>query len=166
MPPVIRAFNLPYPRGATLPQNLGMLESPNPAIGPIVCAASTIDATGVSTGLESGRWSLPARIALAAFIALRGAILLGGPLAALLDYLLGQVLPYSAVFAADAGMADRLRLEAQAAATLGGHPNIVEVLDSGKTPAGRPYLVMERLQGRTLWQERTRRRAPRRPRSS
>lgn len=56
-------------------------------------------------------------------------------------------------FATDAGMADRLRLEAQAAAALGGHPNIVEVLDFGKTPAGRPYLVMERLVGRTLRQE-------------
>lgn len=56
-------------------------------------------------------------------------------------------------FASDAGMADRLRLEAQAAAALGGHPNIVEVIDFGKTPAGRPYLVMERLQGRTLRQE-------------
>lgn len=56
-------------------------------------------------------------------------------------------------FAKDAGMADRLRLEAQAAAALGGHPNIVEVLDFGKTPAGRPYLVMERLVGRTLRQE-------------
>jgi len=56
-------------------------------------------------------------------------------------------------FAADVGMADRLRLEAQAAATLGGHPNIVEVHDFGRTPAGRPYLVMERLVGRTLRQE-------------
>ena len=56
-------------------------------------------------------------------------------------------------FAADVGMVDRLRLEAQAAAALGGHPNIVEVLDFGKTPAGRPYLVMERLVGRTLRQE-------------
>ena len=56
-------------------------------------------------------------------------------------------------FAADASMADRLRLEAQAVATLGGHPNIVEVLDFGTTLAGRPYLVMERLQGRTLRQE-------------
>lgn len=56
-------------------------------------------------------------------------------------------------FAADVGMADRLRLEAQAASALSGHPNIVEVLDFGKTPAGRPYLVMERLVGRTLRQE-------------
>lgn len=104
MRPVIRPFNLPYPRGATLPQNLGMLESPSPAIGPIVCAASTIDATGVSTGPESGRWSLPARIALAAFIALWGVILLGGPLAALLGYLLGQVLPNAAMDAVGLGL--------------------------------------------------------------
>jgi serine/threonine-protein kinase len=57
------------------------------------------------------------------------------------------------VFDSDPGMADRLRLEAQAVATLAGHPNIVEVLDFGKTPAGRPYLVMERLDGRTLREE-------------
>jgi serine/threonine protein kinase len=56
-------------------------------------------------------------------------------------------------FAEDAAMADRLRLEAQAAAGLAGHPNIVEVVDFGRTPGGRPYLVMERLVGRTLRQE-------------
>ncbi len=33
------------------------------------------------------------------------------------------------------------------------HPNIVEVLDFGATPSGRPYLVSELLQGRTLKEE-------------
>lgn len=92
MTPVIRPFNLPYPRGATLPRNLGMLESPSPVIGPIVCAASTIDATGVSTRPERGKWSLPAKIALAAFIAFWGIILVGLPISALLGYLVGQIL--------------------------------------------------------------------------
>jgi len=44
---------------------------------------------------------------------------------------------------------DRMRLEGQALARLG-HPNVVEVFDIGVTPAGRPFLVMERLFGRTL----------------
>lgn len=52
----------------------------------------------------------------------------------------------------DAAMGDRLRLEAQAAAGLR-HPNIIAVSDFGWTPAGRPYLVMEHLEGQTLRQE-------------
>ena len=105
MSPDIRPFNLPYPRGATLPRNLGMLESPSPVIGPIVCAASTIDATGVSTRPDSGRWSLPAKIALAAFIAFWGALLIGLPITVLLGYLLGQIIPDATIDAIGWGLA-------------------------------------------------------------
>ncbi len=51
--------------------------------------------------------------------------------------------------ARDAGIVDRLRIEAQ---TLGriNSPHVVQVLDLGKTADGRPFLVMEELQGRTL----------------
>jgi hypothetical protein len=105
MAPVIRPFNLPYPRGATLPRNLGMLESPSPVIGQVVCAASTIDATGVSTRPESGSWSLPAKIALAAFIAFWGIVLIGLPISALLGYLLGQILSNAAIDAIGWGLA-------------------------------------------------------------
>lgn len=55
-------------------------------------------------------------------------------------------------FASSADFADRLRLEAQLVARLS-HPNIVMVLDFGKTTTGRPYLVMERLVGHTLKDE-------------
>jgi len=51
-------------------------------------------------------------------------------------------------------VADRLRLEAQAIATLGPRtPHVVQVLDYGRTGAGRPYIVMERVEGRTLEEE-------------
>ncbi|MEJ7732985.1 MAG: serine/threonine-protein kinase [Polyangiaceae bacterium] len=46
-------------------------------------------------------------------------------------------------------LVDRMRLEAQSLALLA-HPHIVAVTDLGQTPAGRPYVVMERLYGRTL----------------
>jgi len=46
-------------------------------------------------------------------------------------------------------LVDRLRLEAQVLARLA-HPNIVAVSDLGRTLGGRPYLVMDRLVGRTL----------------
>ena len=52
----------------------------------------------------------------------------------------------------DEHLADRLRVEAQALARLR-HENLVEVHDLGRTPAGRPYYVMERLHGRTLSEE-------------
>jgi eukaryotic-like serine/threonine-protein kinase len=52
----------------------------------------------------------------------------------------------------DPRLVDRLRLEAQALAAIS-HPNIVCVTDFGQTPKGRPYIVMERLHGRTLRQE-------------
>lgn len=52
----------------------------------------------------------------------------------------------------DPRFADRLRLEAQALAAVTSE-HVVSVSDLGLTPAGRPYLVMDRLQGRTLRQE-------------
>jgi serine/threonine protein kinase len=44
---------------------------------------------------------------------------------------------------------DRMRLEGQALGLLS-HPNIVAVTDLGRTADGRPFLVMERLLGRTV----------------
>ena len=52
----------------------------------------------------------------------------------------------------NAHTADRLRVEAQILSRLS-HPNLVEVTDLGVTEDGRPFLVMERLVGRTLVQE-------------
>jgi serine/threonine-protein kinase len=52
----------------------------------------------------------------------------------------------------DSEMVDRMRIEAQTLARLC-HPNIVAVNDVGRTPGGRPFVVMERLRGRTLHAE-------------
>jgi serine/threonine-protein kinase len=49
----------------------------------------------------------------------------------------------------DARHAERLQREAELIARLE-HPNIVSVTDFGRAPDGRPYVVMERLRGRTL----------------
>jgi serine/threonine-protein kinase len=51
---------------------------------------------------------------------------------------------------------DRMRIEAQACARIR-HENLVMVTDYDETPAGRPFLVMELLQGRTLGEELERR---------
>jgi serine/threonine-protein kinase len=56
------------------------------------------------------------------------------------------------VLVSEAKLVDRLRVEARTLATLA-HPHIVTVSDFGRTPAGRPYFVMERLYGRTLREE-------------
>lgn len=56
----------------------------------------------------------------------------------------------------DPRLADRLRVEARALAAVSS-PHVVAVLDLGETPAGRPYFVMDRLEGRTLWAELERR---------
>ncbi|WP_437781586.1 serine/threonine-protein kinase [Sorangium sp. So ce1097] len=56
----------------------------------------------------------------------------------------------------DPRFADRLRVEAQALAAVSS-PHVVAVLDLGQTPAGRPYFVMERLEGWTLGEELQRR---------
>jgi serine/threonine-protein kinase len=57
-----------------------------------------------------------------------------------------------ASMAESARLVDRMRIEAQALARLE-HPHIVEVNNFGKTPAGRPFIVMERLRGATLADE-------------
>ncbi len=58
------------------------------------------------------------------------------------------------------GFADRFRLEAQALAALAPRtPHVVAVLDFGQTRDGRPFLVLERLRGRTLKDELRERRA-------
>jgi eukaryotic-like serine/threonine-protein kinase len=54
--------------------------------------------------------------------------------------------------AADEQLASRLRVEAQALARLS-HENLVAVHDLGRTAAGRPFYVMDRLAGRTLREE-------------
>ncbi len=46
-------------------------------------------------------------------------------------------------------LATRLRTEARILTQLD-HPNLVRVMDFGRTRVGRPYLVMEQLTGRTL----------------
>ncbi len=51
---------------------------------------------------------------------------------------------------------DRMRLEAQALARLR-HPNLVAVTDFSVTPNGIPFLVMDRLAGDTVFDERARR---------
>ena len=55
-------------------------------------------------------------------------------------------------FIDDPRFADRLRVEAQALAAVDS-PHVVSVSDLGRTPEGRPYLVLERLHGRTLREE-------------
>ena len=45
--------------------------------------------------------------------------------------------------------ADRMLLEAKVVNQVG-HPNIVDIFETGKLPDGRPYIVMERLEGQPL----------------
>lgn len=52
----------------------------------------------------------------------------------------------------DASLVERLRIEAKAMARLD-NPHVVAVHDLGTTPAGRPYLVLDYLSGRTVAEE-------------
>jgi serine/threonine-protein kinase len=52
----------------------------------------------------------------------------------------------------DPGIADRIRLEAEALARLH-HPNIVSIISSGQTLDDRPFIVMEYLRGQTMADE-------------
>ncbi len=56
--------------------------------------------------------------------------------------------PYTGRF----DMHDRMRVEGQALARIR-HPHLVMVTDFGQTSAGRPFIVMERLEGRSLHEE-------------
>lgn len=55
-------------------------------------------------------------------------------------------------YASREALVDRMRVEAQALGALS-HENIVSVTDAGRTPGGRPFIVMERLNGCTLHEE-------------
>jgi len=44
---------------------------------------------------------------------------------------------------------DRMLVEARVVNHVG-HPNIVDIFETGKLPGGRPYIVMERLEGQSL----------------
>jgi len=44
---------------------------------------------------------------------------------------------------------DRMLIEARVVNQIG-HPNIVDIFETGKLPDGRPYIVMERLEGQSL----------------
>jgi serine/threonine-protein kinase len=44
---------------------------------------------------------------------------------------------------------DRMLIEARVVNQVG-HPNIVDIFETGKLPDGRPYIVMERLEGQSL----------------
>jgi serine/threonine-protein kinase len=57
------------------------------------------------------------------------------------------------------GVARQLVEEARAASRIG-HPGIVEVLSLGQLPDGRPFMVMELLEGETLEQRKRRGRIP------
>ena len=52
----------------------------------------------------------------------------------------------------DVKAVDRFRLEAQSLAQLD-HPNIVEILGTGVTADGRPFIILEHLKGQTLSEE-------------
>jgi serine/threonine-protein kinase len=51
---------------------------------------------------------------------------------------------------------DRIRLEADILSSVD-HPNVVRLLERGTTPAGRPYILLERLAGHTMRRELVRR---------
>ena len=46
----------------------------------------------------------------------------------------------------------RFERECKALGRLSGHPNIVDVYTAGSLKDGRPYLVLEYIDGGTLWQ--------------
>jgi serine/threonine-protein kinase len=54
-----------------------------------------------------------------------------------------------AEMAGEPSVLERFRREARITGSLG-HPNIIQVTDTGTTPGGAPYLVMELLEGRSL----------------
>lgn len=59
---------------------------------------------------------------------------------------LKMLLPESA---ADKGLVERFRREAQAASSLN-HPNVITIYDLGISPDGKPFMVMDYLEGESL----------------
>lgn len=79
----LQPFNLPVPKGAPPAQGLALAAPPNPAIGTIVCATSSINPDGYSVLPEQAPVSLGGRIAFALLVAAPGGALVGFLLAAL-----------------------------------------------------------------------------------
>ena len=97
--------------------------------------------TGAAAGQLNGRYRMEALLAVGGM----------GEVWAARDLLLGRAVAVKVLAGALAGdgrAAERLRREARAAGRLE-HPNIARVLDPGEHD-GRPYLVMELLEGESL----------------
>ncbi len=91
----VRPFDLPLPPGTRSLVPLGLVESPSPAIGPVLFATSSIDPTGYSVLEDDLRVSVFGRAAFASFLGLLAGVFVGVPLAFGIGALLNLVLPSS-----------------------------------------------------------------------
>lgn len=90
MSAVLRPFDLPVPPGAPAATGLALVDTPDPALGAIVSATSTLDLRGYSVRAEDAPASTGGRIAFAAGVGGIGGAIVG----AILAYALLSMLPW------------------------------------------------------------------------
>lgn len=87
---VLRPFDLPVPPGAPAATGLALVDTPDPALGAIVSATSTLDLRGYSVRAEDAPASTGGRIAFAAGVGGIGGAIVG----AIVAYALLSMLPW------------------------------------------------------------------------